>query len=116
MKTYVGTYDPRGCQVMVEVLKNQGFGKPAEYPLKHEARHSPDGFSWGYGGSGPSELARCILLDHFGFLDPPVREERVEPVYQDFKFAVISTLNMTTDFKLTSQQIDRWLAARGQKA
>ena len=24
--------------------------------------HSPDGFAWGYGGSGPSQLALAILL------------------------------------------------------
>src|SRR5262245_55620958 len=25
--------------------------------------HSPDGFAWGYGGSGPAQLALAILLD-----------------------------------------------------
>lgn len=25
--------------------------------------HSPDGFQWGYGGSGPAQLALAILLD-----------------------------------------------------
>jgi len=25
--------------------------------------HSPDGFEWGYGGSGPSQTALAILLD-----------------------------------------------------
>lgn len=33
--------------------------------LEHHYRHSPDGFAMGYSGSGPSELARCILIDHF---------------------------------------------------
>lgn len=26
------------------------------------ANHSPDGFAWGYGGSGPAQLALAILL------------------------------------------------------
>lgn len=26
--------------------------------------HSPDGFSWGYSGSGPSQLALAILLEY----------------------------------------------------
>jgi uncharacterized protein DUF6166 len=39
-------------------------------PLAHHVRHSPNGFSWGYAGSGPSELARCILLEHFGLPAP----------------------------------------------
>lgn len=34
--------------------------------LPHVVKHSPSGFSWGYAGSGPSELARCILIDHLG--------------------------------------------------
>lgn len=25
--------------------------------------HSPDGFNWGYGGSGPAQLALAILLE-----------------------------------------------------
>lgn len=25
--------------------------------------HSPDGFNWGYGGSGPAQLAFAILID-----------------------------------------------------
>jgi hypothetical protein len=34
--------------------------------LTHHVRHSPDGFSWGYAGSGPADLARCLLIDHYG--------------------------------------------------
>lgn len=34
--------------------------------LPHWARHSPGGFSWGYSGSGPAELARCILIAVIG--------------------------------------------------
>jgi hypothetical protein len=35
-------------------------------PLRHVVRHSPTGFEWGYGGSGPADLARCLLLDVLG--------------------------------------------------
>ena len=28
------------------------------------ARHSPTGFSWGYRGSGPAQLALALLLDY----------------------------------------------------
>ena len=28
--------------------------------------HSPTGFEWGYGGSGPAQLALAILADHLG--------------------------------------------------
>lgn len=29
-------------------------------------RHSPTGFSWGYGGSGPADLARSLLIAALG--------------------------------------------------
>lgn len=35
-------------------------------PLPHIRRHSPAGFEWGYHGSGPAELARCLLIDALG--------------------------------------------------
>lgn len=47
--------------------------------------HSPDGFNWGYGGSGPSQLAFAICME---FL--PV--EQVWGVYQDYKWNYIATL------------------------
>nr|WP_245333082.1 DUF6166 domain-containing protein [Halarchaeum solikamskense] len=28
-------------------------------------RHSPSGFKWGYGGSGPAQLACALLLDYY---------------------------------------------------
>lgn len=34
--------------------------------LAHVVKHSPSGFSWGYRGSGPAELARCLLIDALG--------------------------------------------------
>ncbi len=30
-------------------------------PLPHVVHHSPTGFEWGYGGSGPADLALSIL-------------------------------------------------------
>lgn len=35
-------------------------------PLPHIVKHSPTGFSWGFGGSGPAELARCLLIHALG--------------------------------------------------
>lgn len=32
----------------------------------HGRRHSPDGFAWGYSGSGPAALARSLLIDALG--------------------------------------------------
>lgn len=41
--------------------------------------HSPDGFQWGYGGSGPAQLALALLLDVIGDGGLSVR------LHQDFK-------------------------------
>jgi hypothetical protein len=47
-------------------------------PLIHQNRHSPTGFEWGYGGSGPADLARSILADVLGRMPGP-------ELYQEFK-------------------------------
>jgi len=48
--------------------------------------HSPDGFNWGYGGSGPSQLALAVLLEITS------SEKRALDMYQDFKRNVIARL------------------------
>lgn len=63
--------------------------------------HSPTGFCWGYGGSGPAQLALAILLDHFNG-----DRDRALALYQDFKFKVIARLPMDSDFVLTDEQIE----------
>lgn len=45
--------------------------------------HSPDGFAWGYGGSGPAQLALAILLRFFS-------DNIALALYQDFKFKVVA--------------------------
>ena len=65
--------------------------------------HSPDGFSWGYGGSGPAQLALAILLH----LTTP---QKAQNLYQSFKSEVIATLPQDTDFTLTIAFIKDWIA------
>lgn len=67
MRVYRGTANgPAGAHV-VEVWERPA-GRPDHFVgvLDHVVKHSPTGFSWGYGGSGPSDLARCLLIDHYG--------------------------------------------------
>lgn len=47
---------------MIEVLE----GDEVVGLLQHHVKHSPTGLSWGYGGSGPADTARSLLIDHFG--------------------------------------------------
>lgn len=51
----------------------------------HLRNHSPDGYDWGYGGSGPAQLALSILADY--------RDELTAlKFYQDFKWEVVIKL------------------------
>lgn len=47
--------------------------------------HSPDGFSYGYMGSGPSQLALAMCIRFFG-------EDKAREVYMQFKHDVIAKL------------------------
>jgi hypothetical protein len=76
--------------------------------LKHEVRHSPDGFSWGYGGSGPADLARSILAAHLGYVPPPA-------VYQEFKRHFVARWEQGRPWQLTSSQIDEWIVQSGSQ-
>lgn len=49
-------------------------------PSQKIYNHSPDGFNWGYGGSGPAQLALAIVLKLTGKPDG----------HQDFKWKVIA--------------------------
>jgi hypothetical protein len=54
----------RTAEDLAVVLVDYGKGDTA--PLRHHRKHSPAGFEWGYLGSGPAELARCLIIDHLG--------------------------------------------------
>jgi Family of unknown function (DUF6166) len=60
-KAYTGCRGPEGCVVWV----TDGTSEPKPLDPCWELRnHSPTGFEWGYGGSGPAQLALAILADH----------------------------------------------------
>ncbi len=64
--------------------------------------HSPDGFNWGYSGSGPAQLALALLLE---FSDAGTAEAH----YQDFKGDVISQLPKDEDFQLDEAIVSGYL-------
>lgn len=90
-RIYRGIRTPTGLQITVE---DQGRNRP----LPHQVYHSPDGFEWGYTGSGPADLARSILTDLYGPGD------LVERHYHDFKRQTIATLPHQ-HWTLSAQQI-----------
>ena len=74
-------------------------------PSQALVNHIHDGFSWGYGGSGPAQLALAILLHATG--EPDVALE----YYQAFKWAYVGVWPFG---KACQQEIDipAWLAGQ----
>lgn len=81
----------------VEVINDDGTREP----LPHVVRHSPDGFEWGYAGSGPSDLALSIL-EHAG-VDTDF--------YQDFKQELVASMPHE-EWQLAQNDVKVWAALR----
>jgi len=72
--------------------------------------HSPTGFSWGYGGSGPSQLALAILADFTGDDAEALR------FYQQFKWAFVSNWPERAGWNIDGKQIGEWLDQERSRA
>jgi hypothetical protein len=69
--------------------------------------HSPTGFAWGYGGSGPSQLALAILLE-------VTSESNALRLYQDFKWDHVSTWPWEPYEQTIDIDIGAWLREKGE--
>jgi hypothetical protein len=67
--------------------------------------HSPTGFEFGYGGSGPAQLALAILLDYTNDKNLSVA------LHQDFKWQWIGGLEHPGG-EITGEQITEWIKKR----
>ena len=94
MKTYHGKRTGYAVDVTVD-----GRALDPRFDLWN---HSPTGFEWGYGGSGPAQLALALLADHFA------NNQKALEFYQRFKFAVIAGLR-ARQWTLTDREIDQAL-------
>ena len=68
---------------------------------QHIVRHSPTGIEWGYGGSGPADLALSILTQYAG-------QEFADRHYQQFKFDVIASIPREGG-TITAEKIEQWI-------
>src|SRR5262245_29763304 len=89
MKIYEGRREGYAIDVTIN-------GRPLN-PRLDLWNHSPTGFEWGYGGSGPAQLALALLADYFG------DDQEALALYQSFKFTVIASLPKR-GWTLTSEQ------------
>lgn len=100
-KVYEGVRDSNGSvRVTVGTMNADGVivGK-RDLDLRLDLRnHSPTGFEWGYGGSGPSQLALALLVDALG--DP----ERAKENYQHYKWQFVATFP-TAGWRITEEQV-----------
>ena len=64
--------------------------------------HSPTGFCWGYGGSGPAQAALAMLAHYFANVNGGKEKgDRLAlTFYQGFKSTIISRLPMDQDFEI----------------
>jgi hypothetical protein len=69
------------------------------------ANHSPDGFAWGYGGSGPAQLALALCAHATG------DDDKARAVYQRFKSIVIANLPQHQSWSMTQQEVLDHIAA-----
>lgn len=107
MKMYRGKIDKDGEQ---HVCITYVAGKPNEKldPRYDLANHSPDGFSWGYGGSGPAQLALAMLCDALEMDAVPLQ------IYQDFKWLFLARIPQDQEWAISSvcvEAIAKWICA-----
>ncbi|SRR6266571_4051289 len=109
---YQGWRDKKGTHVLVN-------GKP----LRHVIYHSPSGLEWGYGGSGPADLALSLLVHYFkerhvntAFLKKfHARPSQAWLYHQQFKREIVATFPHTS-WRLSSDKIESWLAQKALQA
>lgn len=78
-------------------------------PPRNDLRdHSPDGFQFGYGGSGPSQLALAMCADALG------DDEHALRVYQQFKNSFVA-LQTGDEWEISADEV-RALIERLSKA
>lgn len=96
-RRYRGWRD-RGGVAHISVRDDRRSGK-ALNPRYDLANHSPDGFEWGYGGSGPAQAALAILADCLQ------DDERAMRLYQKFKWKVVAGLVQEEPWTLTDKEV-----------
>lgn len=70
-------------------------------PSQELYNHSPDGFEWGYEGSGPAQLALALIFDATGSKELALR------YHQEFKASFVA--NWEARWQLLARQIRVWV-------
>jgi hypothetical protein len=93
-RSYRAFREGNRCTVSISIN-----GKLSTLPARWDLReHSPDGFAWGYGGSGPSQLALAMCADA---LDS---DAQALAVYQQFKNAHVA-LQTGDEWEISADEV-----------
>lgn len=106
MRTFHGIRTEHGAVVIVE--GDEQNGRPLDLRLDLR-NHSPTGFEWGYGGSGPAQLALAMCAAVVG-------DRRAQAIYQEFKSRVIAGISASEwwfDEEAVLRDIERMERAAG---
>jgi hypothetical protein len=88
----------------VEVFDPDGtFEELDPAPSLAVRNHSPTGYGWGFGGSGPAQLALALLVDAVGV-------ERATRFYQRYKFDVVAQWPQSCEWTTSAEEIRQWVA------
>jgi hypothetical protein len=85
---------------------HRGVSKPLN-PRNDLWNHSPTGFEWGYGGSGPAQLALAILADALH------NDDQAVELYQQFKWEMIAPQQGET-WKIGLAEVLEWCIQHDQ--
>jgi hypothetical protein len=94
---YVGT-PPYGVFVLYD------DGRRRALPLRKDLYFHSKEFAWGYGGSGPAQLALALLADS-------LRDVRkAKRLHQEFKWRFVATLDGESGWEINRDEIRRIVA------
>jgi len=78
------------------------------WPSQKIWNHSPDGFSWGYQGSGPAQLALALLYD-------VTKDDTVSVrLHQQFKSSIVAAWGDT--WEISDADIRGWVSCKLEEA
>ena len=106
-RVYVGEIRPDGYE-FVQVEDPAGSRRPLTRAKLPFSQRPGTGFSWGYAGSGPCELATSILADAVGgdlLLAQRMRDDFVEDV--------LANIRQHTALRIPRRDVFAWLHAKG---
>lgn len=96
------------------LVRDPGEGEAHDLNPRLDLRnHSPTGFAWGYGGSGPAQLALAILADVL--LETDAGDTLAIRYHHDFKFDVIAWLP-NGEWTISAEFVRGWLNRRRSRA